>query len=199
MAKIEIMNTANNECILCGDKVQTLKEPLKTHCDFCGQTKLTSHECESSHFLCDDCFNIPVTELIKNTCLKYKGIDPIELAVEIMNSPAVKMHGSEHHFIVPAVLITCINNTKEVPEELLPKLEKAQERASKETTQVCSHHAGTCGAAIGTGVFLSMFLNREHEHDDAWSLSNHIIADSLKENEHGVNRSVAKEILIFLY
>jgi hypothetical protein len=195
MAKIEIFNSAeNNDCILCGDKVTTLKVPVNTHCDFCGKTKLTSHECESSHFLCDDCFNIPVIELIKSKCLKYNGTDPIELAIEIMNSPSVKMHGSEHHFIVPAVLLTCINNQKENPENIKEKLDKAEKRAAEETTAVCSHNVGTCGAAIGTGVFLSMFLNREHVHDDAWSLSNHIIADSLKRiAEHGGPRCCKRD------
>jgi hypothetical protein len=195
MKNIEVLNnTANNDCILCGDKVSTLKEPIETHCDFCGKTKLTSHECESSHFLCDDCYNIPVTEYIKSTCLNYKGTDPIALAVEIMNSPVIKMHGSEHHFIVPAVLLTCINNTKENPENLKSKLDVAEERAAAETPDKCTHSLGTCGAAIGTGVFLSMFLNRDHIHDDAWSLSNHIIADSLKKiAEHGGPRCCKRD------
>lgn len=195
MKKIELLNTlTNNDCILCGDAVKTLKEPINTHCDFCGKVKLTTHECESSHFLCDDCYNIPVTEYIKSTCLKYKGTDPIALAVEIMNAPVIKMHGSEHHFIVPAVLLTCINNLELQPGNLQEKLDKAEERAANETSDVCTHHLGICGAAMGTGVFLSMFLNREHVHDDAWSLSNHIIADALKRiAEHGGPRCCKRD------
>ncbi|MFA7626809.1 MAG: DUF5714 domain-containing protein [Candidatus Kapaibacterium sp.] len=187
MAKIEILNTANNnDCILCGDKVATLKEPVKTRCDFCGEVKLTNHECESSHFLCDECFNIPVTEYIKSTCLKYKGDDPIELAVEIMNAPVIKMHGPEHHFIVPAVLLTCINNARKQTDNLIDLLNIADERAVKESSDTCTFHSGVCGAAIGTGIFLSMFLGRNHEQDDAWSLTNHVIADTTKKiAEHG--------------
>lgn len=195
MTKIEILNTANNnDCILCGDKVTTLKEPVTTHCDFCGKTKPTTHECESSHFLCDDCYNIPVNEFIKSECLNYKGDDPIALAVRIMNSPVIKMHGSEHHFIVPAVLLTCINNSKNTPEDIKEKLDKASLRAENESTSTCTYHAGTCGAAIGTGIFLSMFLGRDHLQDDAWSLSNHVVADTMKKiAEHGGPRCCKRD------
>lgn len=195
MAKIEIFNSADNiSCILCGDRVVALKTAIETHCDFCGKIKHTTHQCESSHFLCDDCYNIPVNEMIKLKCLKYKGINPIELAIDIMNSPSVKMHGTEHHFIVPAVLLTCVNNMKEKPENIAEKLDIAEERAMAETPDVCRFHDGFCGAAIGTGVFLSMFLDREHIHDDAWSLNNQIISETLKRiKEHGGPRCCKRD------
>ena len=35
------------------------------------------------------------------------------MAIEIMKSPMINMHGPEHHFLVPAVLITSYYNIKD--------------------------------------------------------------------------------------
>lgn len=195
MNKIEVLNQQqNNDCILCGDSVHKLREPINTHCDFCGKVKMTTHECQSSHFLCDECFNMPVFDFIKSTCKNYTGIDPIALAVELMNSPVVRIHGTEHHFIVPAVLITCINNLKEHPEDITAKLEEAEKRAINETSDVCTYHSGICGAALGTGIFLSIMLDREAKHEDEWSLNNMLISDVLKKMaEHGGPRCCKRD------
>lgn len=128
-----------------------------------------------------------VIEFIKNKCLNYGGKDPIELSVDIMNNDLVRMHGPEHHFIVPAVLVTCLHNYKNDNENLAEKLEIADKRAKIETPRVCTFKQGSCGAAQGTGVFMSMYLGRDEMDEDSWSPSNEIIAESLKrvDESHG--------------
>lgn len=98
-----------------------------------------------------------------------------------MNSPQVRMHGPEHHFIVPAVLITCVNNLAgRSLEELQKKLDIAEIRSISETPDHCQYALGSCGAAMGTGVFLSIYTNRTPETEDEWSLMNSIIAKCQK-------------------
>jgi hypothetical protein len=117
---------------------------------------------------------------IKEKCLNYIGKDPIELAVEIMNDEIIRMHGPEHHFLVPAVLTTCVHNHHNDKKSLKEKLEIADRRSKLETPRVCTFKKGSCGAAQGTGVFMSMFLERGELDEDAWSPSNSIITESLK-------------------
>ncbi len=117
---------------------------------------------------------------VKEKCIEYQGKDPIELAVDIMNDDIIRMHGPEHHFIVPAVLITCVRNHSNVKYDLKEKLDIAQKRAELETPRVCTFKEGSCGAAQGTGVFMSMYLGRDEMDEDAWSPSNKIITESLK-------------------
>lgn len=167
-------------CILCGDILEVIEEPIKTLCDYCGKTSLITHECKSDHFICDICYNIDTYDFIINQCLKYKGYDVIELAINIMNSPVIKMHGSEHHFIVPAVLYTCTHNKLNNTDDLEKKLLIIKDRSFNETSDHCTFKAGTCGAAFGTGVFLSVYNDRSLYSEDEWSETNHIIADSLK-------------------
>jgi hypothetical protein len=181
MAKIELYNSSElKTCFICGDDLHKLDAPKEIHCDFCGRTKTSSMNCDSGHYICDSCIETPITEHVKQKCLSYKGDSPIELAVMIMDSPIIKMHGPEHHFIVPAVLLTCIANKTGKQDELSEKLEIAERRAKAETPNVCNYSIGTCGAAIGTGVFLSIFMDRENQHEDAWSITNLIVAESLK-------------------
>lgn len=195
MFMIEIFNSGESlTCVLCGDDLLKLENKLINRCDFCGKTGKISHECKSMHMICEDCMRIPVTEYIEAACLNYKGIDPIELAVQIMNSPVIKMHGSEHHFIVPAVLLSCVHNLKKTEENLKDKLAKALDRALAETPNKCAYHGGSCGAAFGTGVFLSIYLGRELYDEDEWSVSTSIVADSLKKvAEHGGPRCCKRD------
>jgi hypothetical protein len=137
-------------------------------------------QCAQGHNICDECLSLTLSEFIKQTCLEYNGYDPIELAVRIMNSPLIKMHGVEHHFIVPAVLLTCIYNKEDKDWDLAGKLEIAERRALQETPHVCDFKHGMCGAAQGTGVFMSIFLDRTLKDEDQWSPRNLLVAEALK-------------------
>jgi hypothetical protein len=132
------------------------------------------------HFICENCSSTPPYQFIKKTCLKYKDNDPMALAVEIMNSPIIKMRGPEHHFIVPAVLLTCTHNLSGNPADLEEKLDLAENRVKNEIQSNCTWSFGNCGAAIGTGIFLSIFEDHKPGTDTEWYSSNSIIAESLK-------------------
>lgn len=181
MGLIELYKSEDNQnCILCGEELIKLQDGINTICDYCGKQSKIYNECNSNHYICETCINIDKYEFIIEKCLGYKSTDPIKLAIEIMNSPIIKMHGTEHHFIVPAVLLTTVYNYQNKYQNLREKLEIIKERALKETSSYCTYKAGTCGAAFGTGVFLSVLMDRTPYSEDEWTESNHIIADSLK-------------------
>lgn len=181
MSELNVINTIEvSTCILCGEELLKLKESDKQRCDFCGKISQISNQCTNGHSICDDCLAMPVNDFIKQSCLKYKGTDPIELAVDIMNSPLIRMHGSEHHYIVPAVLVTTVYNLQGRQNLIADILDKIEKIVEEESPKICSYNLGNCGAAIGTGIFLKAYENIDNMNEDEWSLTNMIIARSLK-------------------
>lgn len=170
-------------CILCGSELKELQNPIEVRCDVCGEIHTTHYQCDNLHYTCDNCLSIPVNEFIKNKCLDYKGIDPMALAVDIMNSPKIRIYGPEHHFILPAVMLTSVYNfqhSQRDKDELMKILEETEKRVEKESPRECAYHLGGCGAAIGTGIFASIFAGKNLTKDETWSLANSLVADSLK-------------------
>ena len=176
-------NTEKATCVLCGAELKELQNSIEVRCDVCGEIHLTHYQCDNSHYICDSCLSMPVNDFIKNKCLDYNETDPMALAVSIMNSPKIRLYGPEHHFIVPAVLLTCVYNLQHLQrekEELMTILEKTEARVSKESPRECAYHLGGCGAAIGTGIFASIFAGGSLSKDETWSLANSLVAQSLK-------------------
>lgn len=179
MIEIKQKNTDYTGCLVCGDDLITFSKPREMQCAFCGKIVEATSHCVQMHYVCDSCSHLSAREVVKSICLKSHKTDPISLAVEIMHSPAIKMHGEEHHMIVPSVLLTCINNKYHSIENLEEKIELA-ERLAMERVPVCSYDLKMCGAAIGTGVFLEIYMGIEPREEDEWSLPNQMIAESLK-------------------
>jgi hypothetical protein len=88
-----------------------------------------------------------------------------------MRHPSLKMHGPEHHFLVPAVLTAAYFNLKIEPELKAKKLAIVAQRASKVPGGFCGSH-GNCGAGVGTGIFLSAITDTTPLSGDTWKLSN---------------------------
>ncbi len=195
MKNLETYQSINDVgCILCGEDLHKLDKQVEMHCDFCGKTEVISYFCNNEHSICDNCLKITPEEFVKTVCLKHKGIDPNALAVELMNSPVIPMHGSVHHFIVPAVMLTCTMNLQGKTELLEEKLDTTLERVFAETPSQCEYSQGTCGAAQGATVFLSMFLDRDLNSEDEWSPSKILTSNCLKLiAEHGGPRCCKRD------
>lgn len=189
------MSTSDNHtghetknCVLCGDTLEHLNKNLENvHCDNCRLIKPASSRCKMGHVICDDCLNETVFQFVKTKCLTYKGNDAIELAVEIMNSPLVNMHGPEHHYILPSVLLTVIPKNKLSNKTLEDLLEIADKRISKEVCVDCSVAKDNCGAAIGAGIFIEIINGLyEKKVDKINNLSKELTERCLdKIKEHG--------------
>jgi hypothetical protein len=97
-----------------------------------------------------------------------------------MKNPAVKMHGPEHHFLVPAVLIAAYYNVQGKPDVKGQKIGQAQQRAEMVNGDSCGL-LGDCGAAVGTGIFISLVTGATPLSREEWKLSNLITAKSLEQ------------------
>ena len=148
-------------------------------CMICNKEIQSNTECLNGHFICDNCHSIDATEMIERYCISSSSVKPVEMAIELMNSPLIKMHGPEHHFLVPAVLITAYYNIIGHTDIKTSAIKQASERAKNVLGGYCGFF-GTCGAAIGTGIFMSIILNSNPLMEDEWKKSNMLTAETLK-------------------
>lgn len=102
-------------------------------------------------------------EEITKKCEEYyeekSELSPVDMAVRIMAMKEFPMHSPHHHYLVPAVLLTasCIAEKKD--EKTFQRyLSLAKSRAVKLPGGTCGEY-GACSAAIGAGVFASVWTN----------------------------------------
>jgi len=81
------------------------------------------------------------------------------------------MHGPEHHFLVPAVLLAAYYNEIGDKDQKSVKISGARQRANKTLGGFCGSH-GACSAAIGAGIFTSLVTNATTLSGIEWKLSN---------------------------
>lgn len=150
----------------------------KMECFYCHKNFDSNAKCVNGHFVCDACHSLPASELIESHCIASTSEDPLELALNLMRSPQVKMHGPEHHFLVPAVLLAAYYNIKKDQTTKSRKIKEAKIRASNVLGGFCGLY-GDCGAAVGTGIFVSLVTNSTPLSTKEWQQSNLMTAKSL--------------------
>src|SRR5512146_2345757 len=104
-------------CLVCGDAIEYLQEAAPVECAFCGAAFRSAARCVRGHYVCDRCHAAPAAEVIERFCAQTGISDPVEIALTLMRHPAVKMHGPEHHFLVPAALLAAWSNATSAPAE----------------------------------------------------------------------------------
>ena len=124
-----MLNKSN--CLICSEELEYYDELREMTCVFCQQTYDSNVNCRNNHFICDHCHSKDAKEIIKKAVHADRGIDPLNLANDIMKHPSIKMHGPEHHFLVPAVLLSAYYNATDKKELLPDKLERAEKRSSR--------------------------------------------------------------------
>jgi hypothetical protein len=102
------------------------------------------------------------------------------MAIILMRHPQLKMHGPEHHFLVPAVLLAAYYNITGEAESKKAKIELARQRSAKIPGGFCGSH-GNCGAGVGTGIFLSIITETTPLSGKTWQLSNMLTGSCLME------------------
>ena len=99
-------------CLICGDELLYSEYLTTETCFYCGVMKETNSCCSSGHYVCDTCHNGTANDLIERYCCSTGSTSPLSIAISLMKNPAVKMHGPEHHFLVPAVLLASFHNQR---------------------------------------------------------------------------------------
>jgi len=165
-------------CLICGDELVYTKDLAPLECFYCKQVYDSNTKCKNGHYICDRCHSSSAVDLIENYCLTSNSEDPLELALTLMRSPNVKMHGPEHHFLVPAVLLAAYYNIKKDYKEKATKIRMAKKRSSQILGGFCGFY-GNCGAAVGTGIFVSLVTDATPLSVTDWKLANLVTSKSL--------------------
>ncbi len=195
----------SDKCEICGKNLiyATKQEDYKElKCEFCGNIFNTNTFCEDGHYICDTCHSKGPIEIIERICEETEIKNPFELADVIMKHPNFKVYGPEHHVLTPAVILTALkNNNVKKPdgkEVSLFDIREAIRRASKIPGGWCGFY-GSCGAAMGSGVAMSVFTGATPSTDKPRTFANQITSrslDKIADNlEHCCKRSVRLSII----
>lgn len=101
------------------------------------------------------------------------------LMQKMMDEPEIPLHYPYHHFIMPAALLTLAAIEADLSQEQLSAmLECALVRSKNVLGGFCGHY-GTCGAAVGTGIFMSVYTDTTPLSDTSWQWANEVTGRSL--------------------
>jgi hypothetical protein len=134
---------------------------------------------------------------VEQYCIHTSQTDSLAIAVTLMKNPALKMHGPEHHFLVPAVLLTAFYN-QQGSEDKAEKIRQARKRAEVVKGGFCGFY-GACGAGVGTGIFISVVTGATPLSKLEWKMSNLMTAQSLRDIAmHGGPRCCKRDTYLAL-
>lgn len=194
--------TENTEgCLICGKQIDYYDDAINKACHICGEDFQTNAVCSGGHFVCDSCHQKKGFEEIKDVFYSTKKTNPIEIAEEMFLKKSIHMHGPEHHFLVAAALLAAyVNSTQSDINNLIgiksDIIDKAEKRAVLVPGGICGFW-GSCGAAIGAGIFISIISGATPMTVDSWSKANLAVSTVLKKiSENGGPRCCKRNTYI---
>jgi len=170
----------NTGCLICGEGLIYQEHTRTLSCFYCGKEFEALAVCRNGHYVCDRCHQSEAMDLIEKYCVNSKLTDPVKMANLLMRNPAVTMHGPEHHFLIPAVLLCCYYNLTGKTDLKKKKIRYARARAEHVPGGFCGSH-GNCGAAVGTGIFVSLVTGATPLSGIEWQWSNLMTSRALEE------------------
>lgn len=167
-----------NNCFVCGEELVYSTTANKHTCVICNNEFDAMVTCKDGHFVCDSCHSAKATDLIVEYCMAVDHTDPIAMAAILMKHPSLKMHGPEHHVLVPAVLVAAYCNATGRQKQKSAWLQTVIKRGSTIPGGACGF-LGACGAGVGTGIFISTITGTTPVATESWGLSNLMTAKAL--------------------
>jgi len=165
------------DCMICGAELIYSETSSLETCYICGKKSMTNALCSQGHYICDGCHSYssyaPIYAYLRESLEK----DPIKLFEDVIRMPKVHMHGPEHHFIIPLVLLTAFRNCGGKLNYDSSMLE-AYKRASQAPGGICGNW-GVCGAAAGAGIYASIILGSNPLNKEVWPVPQKLASDIL--------------------
>jgi hypothetical protein len=165
-------------CLVCGRELVYDLVASPATCAVCALDEPSLARCPEGHYVCDACHSSPAKEVIERVCNSAAGRDPVALATALMRHPAVKMHGPEHHFPVPAALLAAWSSATSAPDRA-GLLAEARRRSDDVVGGSCGFH-GACGSGIGVGIFASLATGATPRSGASWGQANRATAGALQ-------------------
>lgn len=165
-------------CLICGAPLKYLDAAEEMQCAVCGGVFSGNARCENGHYICDACHASPAEAAVRAVVLHTASKNPIEIAQQMMASPAVHMHGPEHHFLVAAALLAAYKNSGGEA-DMNTALNAVISRGKLVPGGFCGM-AGNCGAAVSAGIFLSVIQKTTPLSEENWAAGMRMTAACLE-------------------
>lgn len=176
-------------CLICGKPLIYDVKTRKMECAICHGEFESYAACEDGHYVCDDCHAAKGIEVIMEGCRNTDSKNPIAIIQELMENPYIYMHGPEHHVMVGAALLAAYyncggfenrddSNTCSGRTAFEEALEEMRTRGGEYPGGSCGLW-GCCGAAVSTGMFMSIVTKATPLTGRSWGLSNDMTSRAL--------------------
>lgn len=144
-----------SDCMVCGAKLVYWDTNRELTCHYCGCILPANACCQNNHFVCDACHSADAVEVIQQVCLNSRESDAVSLMQTIRSHPRFRIHGPEHHSLVPAVILAALRNAGNdiTDEQIITGIQRGQTIAGG----ACAF-LGACGAAVGVGIAVSVLI-----------------------------------------
>ena len=114
---------------------------------------------------------------ITTLCLAETSKNPVEILLNLVNRLDCPVHNPVHHILVGSALLTAYKNAGG-DIDLEKSLAELKNRAEQVPGGACGYW-GACGAAISSGMFVSIVTGSTPLKNEEWKLSNLMTASSL--------------------
>lgn len=168
----------NEECLICGAPLEYLDQDTLMECAICHKQEPSKTRCVNGHYVCNDCHTRGIDSVIV-VCLGDTSRNPIAVLEHLMSMPFCHMHGPEHHVLVGSALLTAYKNAGG-DIDLRPALTEMLKRGGEIPGGACGYW-GACGAAISTGMYVSIVTKNTPLSTDSWRLSNLMTSKALEQ------------------
>ena len=164
------------ECLICKAPLEYLVRDEDMECAICHKKESSKTRCVNGHYVCNDCHTQGM-DTIFGLCLAETSADPAAILRRMMDLSFCYMHGPEHHVMVGAALLTAYKNAGGEL-DLDAALEEMRNRGTQVPGGICGLW-GTCGAAVSTGIFVSLITGASPLSGKEWGLCNEMTSRSL--------------------
>lgn len=134
--------------------------------------------------MCDAINHEEVYKKLIERCIeifeKKETVNVTEIAVALMDLEEVPMHYPFHHFIVPAALLIATALKKDDSSEQVEKLLDIALERSQEVPGGSCGYMGNCGAAVGAGIYMSVYTDTSPMSTKTWSWCNELTGRCLQ-------------------
>jgi MoaA/NifB/PqqE/SkfB family radical SAM enzyme/ubiquinone/menaquinone biosynthesis C-methylase UbiE len=142
-------------CMRCGSPLVYLEQDQEKTCCFCGNMSPANAVCEKGHFVCDQCHSNDAVNVVKHFCLNTRETDMIDLMNTLRSHPSIPLHGPEHHFALPGVMVATFRNLGGNVNR--QDIVTAIDRGTSIPGGTCAFW-GACGAPLGAGIGFGIMI-----------------------------------------
>lgn len=165
-----------DECLICHEPLVYLEQEELMECAICHRKEYSRTRCVNGHYVCNECHMQGLDQVIE-ICFDHTSTNPLEILESMMSLSQVHMHGPEHHILVGAALLTAYHNAGGKI-DLNQAIFEMMARGKKVPGGACGFW-GACGAAISTGMFVSIVTHSTPLSELPYQLSISMTSQSL--------------------